>query len=59
MTDVFLRERLKIARKTLRMNDVGVLVMGGMTKAEARQLLREQSTSDAQYRRTIRELEGE
>jgi len=31
--------QLAIARKTLRMNDVMVRVMGGMTKAEARRLL--------------------
>lgn len=30
------RHRLNIARKTLRMSDTDALIMGGMTKAEAR-----------------------
>lgn len=37
--DPFLKEQAKIAKKTLKMNDVMVKVMGGMTKAEARAIL--------------------
>ena len=29
------RHQLKIARATLKMSDVGAMIMGGMTKAEA------------------------
>lgn len=39
MSDVFKRHREKIARDTLRMSDEMVGVMGGMTKAEARDVL--------------------
>jgi hypothetical protein len=35
------KHRLNIARKTLKMSDVGARVMGGMTKDEARQVIRE------------------
>lgn len=37
---VFEKHQLAIARKTLKMNDVGVLVMGGMTKEEAREVIK-------------------
>lgn len=33
------QHKLKIARKTLAMTDVGALVMGGPTKAEARETI--------------------
>jgi hypothetical protein len=33
------KHQLKVARDTLRMNDVMARVMGGMTKAEARQVI--------------------
>jgi hypothetical protein len=36
---VFDKHQIKIAKRTLEMNDVGVMVMGGMTKAEARDIL--------------------
>ena len=39
MTDVFLKHQVAIAKKTLKMSDEGALVMGGMTKAEARAIL--------------------
>jgi len=32
------KHQLAIARKTLRMSDVGVAIMGGMTKVEAREI---------------------
>jgi len=37
---VFDKHQIAIAKKTLKMNDVGVLIMGGMTKEEARAILR-------------------
>lgn len=39
--DVFERHQLKIARRTLQLSDVGALIMGGMSKAQARELIRE------------------
>ena len=33
------QHQLKIARRTLEMSDVGARIMGGMTKAEARQVI--------------------
>jgi hypothetical protein len=40
MEDIFLKHQLAIAKSTLKMNDVGAMVMGGMSKDEARELLR-------------------
>ena len=40
------RHQLEIARKTLLMSDVGVSIMGGMTKEEARAFLRSIGWSD-------------
>ena len=40
MTDLFTEHQIKIAKATLKMNDVGVAVMGGMSKSEAREILR-------------------
>jgi len=37
--DVFLKHQVAIARKTLKMSDAMVGVMGGMTKYEARSIL--------------------
>ena len=37
---VFDRHQIAIAKKTLQYSDVGALCMGGMTKDEARQILR-------------------
>lgn len=33
------RHQLKIARSTLKMSDAGALIMGGPTKAEAREII--------------------
>ena len=33
------QHQLKIARATLKMSDVGALIMGGPTKAEAREII--------------------
>ena len=38
--DIFQKRQLQIARKTLKMSDVGVSIMGGMTKAEARIIIK-------------------
>ena len=40
IVDVFLRHQLKIARATLKLSDAGALILGGMTKEQARALLR-------------------
>lgn len=32
--------QITIAKKTLKMNDVGILIMGGMNKQEAREILK-------------------
>lgn len=34
------RHQLKIARRTLRMSDAGALIMGGPSKAGAREIIR-------------------
>lgn len=36
---VFEKHRLKIARDTLKMSDLGARLMGGMTKQEAREFI--------------------
>ena len=41
------KHQLAIAKKTLKMNDVGVLVMGGMTKDEARISIKKLTGKDA------------
>lgn len=48
--DVFQTHQKKIAIKTLQMNDVGVSVMGGMTKAQARSFLKSIGYSDAKIK---------
>ena len=37
--DVFEKHQLKIARRTLEMSDIGTMVMGDMTKKEAREII--------------------
>ena len=34
------KHQLKIARSTLKMSDAGALIMGGMTKAQAREVIK-------------------
>lgn len=41
--DVFTRHQIAIARRTLEMSDAGALIMGGMTKEEARAILNRNS----------------
>jgi beta-lactam-binding protein with PASTA domain len=38
--DTFSKHQISIARKTLKMTDIGVSVMGGMNKEEAREILK-------------------
>ena len=38
--NVFDKHQINIARKTLKMSDVGALIMGGMTKEDARDILK-------------------
>ena len=38
--DVFEKNQLKIARATMKMTEAGALIMGGMTKAEARAVIK-------------------
>lgn len=42
---VFLTHKLNIARKTLELSDEGALILGGMTKEEAREILRKEEES--------------
>lgn len=37
--DLFLKHQIRIAKATLKLNDVGARILGGMTKQEARDLL--------------------
>jgi hypothetical protein len=43
MMNVFDQHQVAIAKRTLRLNDVGVLVLGGMTKDQARAVLRDKA----------------
>lgn len=38
--DIFDKHQLKIARRTLQLSDVGVLILGGMTKDQAREIIK-------------------
>ena len=38
--DTFDKHQLRIAKDTLKMSDVGALIMGGMTKDEARKIIK-------------------
>jgi N-acetylneuraminic acid mutarotase len=48
---VFDKHRKNIALKTLKMNDVGVMVMGGMNKAEARAFLKKIGYTDEKIKK--------
>jgi hypothetical protein len=45
------KHQLQIAKKTLKMNDVGVMVMGGMSKQEARDFLKSIGWSDQKIKK--------
>ncbi len=38
--DIFTKHQIKIAKQTLKYSDAGALVMGGMTKEQAKEILR-------------------
>ena len=38
--NIFNYHQLKIAKRTLKMSDTGVLILGGMTKQEAKEIIR-------------------
>ena len=46
--NVFDTHKLRIAKQTLKMHDLGANIMGGPTKEESRQTLREFGWSDLQ-----------
>ena len=46
--NTFDKHQLAIAKKTLKMSDQGALVMGGMTKPEAREFLKKMGYTDKQ-----------
>lgn len=54
MPDIFWNHQVKIAKSTLRMNDEGAMIMGGMTKAEAREILR----VDAAKKKITKKIKG-
>lgn len=45
--DVFEAHQLRIARATLKLSDAGARIMGGMTKDEAREIIRKFVGPDA------------
>jgi hypothetical protein len=47
------QHRLKIAKRTLELSDVGALILGGMTKDEARQVIIELTGKDVTMNNTI------
>lgn len=55
---VFDKHQIVIAKKTLRMSDVGARIMGGMTKAEARTILKKFGKKSNPKRRIKRDSKG-
>ncbi len=51
LLDVALKHQIAIATRTLHLNDAGALVMGGMSKQEAYDLLRDNGYSHAKLDR--------
>jgi len=49
--DVPTQHQISIAKKTLKMNDVGANIMGGMSKSEARACLKKNGYSDEQIKK--------
>ncbi len=54
MTDVFWNNQVKIAKSTMKMSDEGAMIMGGMTKDRAREILR----IDAAKKKTTKKGRG-
>jgi len=51
--DIFQKHQLRIAKDTLKMSDTGTLIMGGMTKEEAKDIIRK-LVSNTKAGRTIK-----
>ena len=51
--DIFQKHQLRIAKDTLKMSDAGTLIMGGMTKEEAKNIIRK-LVSNTKAGRTIK-----
>ena len=51
--DIFQKHQLRIAKDTLKMSDAGTLIMGGMTKEEAKDIIRK-LVSNTKAGRTIK-----
>lgn len=49
--DVVTEHQLKIAKDTLRLSSIGTTIMGGMTKEEARQFLKDHGWSSKKIQR--------
>ena len=47
--DIFTKHQKKIAIATLKMTDAGARIMGGMTKEEAREVLRKMGINPNRY----------
>jgi hypothetical protein len=45
--NVFTKHQVAIAKKTLTLSDAGALVLGGMTKDQARKILKDNGWSDS------------
>ena len=45
--DVFDRHQLAIARRTLQLSDTGALILGGMTKEQAREVIKRLTGKEA------------
>ncbi len=48
MIDIFKKHSIEIAKRTLKLSDVGAIILGGMTKEEAQKVLKENNYSDKQ-----------
>ena len=51
--DIFQKHQLRIAKDTLKMSDAGALIMGGMTKEDAKDIIRK-FVSNTKAGRTIK-----
>lgn len=54
MPDVFWNHQVKIAKSTLKMSDEGAMIMGGMTKERAKEILR----IDAEKKKMSKKIRG-
>ena len=47
LKDIFLEHQVRIAKRTLQLSNIGALILGGMTKAEAREILKSDGLSES------------